>query len=79
MTKNNLEQLRLLFLSQGWTWVTALCVLLLCLMHFPCGTTCWTIKKETRSLQWTAMAMAIPTGVGLLCCFLVAALARLVS
>lgn len=75
----DLEQLRLLFLSQGWTWVTALCVLLLCLMHFPCGTTCWTIKKETRSLQWTAMAMAIPTGVGLLCCFLVAALARLVS
>ena len=32
-------------MDHGWTWVTALCVMIFSLMHFPRGTTCFTIKK----------------------------------
>ena len=45
--------------------------LLLTLFHFPCGTTCLTIWRETRSLKWTALAIALPTAAGILCCLLV--------
>ena len=30
--------------DHGWTWVTALCVMIFSLMHFPCGTTYLTQK-----------------------------------
>jgi len=46
---NSLEQLHELLVSNGWTWLTALCTMLFSLMHWPCGTTCWTIRKETQS------------------------------
>jgi ferrous iron transport protein B len=32
---------------------TAVCALVFTLFHFPCGTTCFTIYKETKSLKWT--------------------------
>lgn len=67
----------LLLTENGWTWVTALCTMLFSLMHFPCGTTCATIYKETRSIKWTAWAIFLPTITGLLSCFLVANIARL--
>lgn len=47
----SLSQLKELLISNGWTWVTAISVMLFTLMHWPCGTTCWTIKKETESLK----------------------------
>ena len=37
-------------------------------MHFPCSTTCLTIRKETGSFKWTALAVALPTAVGLTVC-----------
>lgn len=64
-------QLYDLLAANGWTWVTALCTILLCLMHFPCGTTCLTIFKETKSLRWTGTAILLPTVCGLCICFLV--------
>ncbi len=67
----------LLLTENGWTWVTALCTMLFSLMHFPCGTTCATIYKETRSVKWTVWAILLPTITGLLSCFLVANAARL--
>ncbi|HIS77057.1 MAG TPA: ferrous iron transport protein B [Candidatus Merdivicinus excrementipullorum] len=56
----------------GWTWVTALCVILFSLCHWPCSTTLLTIYKETKSVKWTALAFLIPTAAGFALCFLTA-------
>ncbi len=56
--------------GHGWTWRTALCMMIFCLFHWPCSTTCLTIKKETGSLKWTAAAMALPTVLGITLCIL---------
>lgn len=72
----SLAQLKQLFIANGWTWVTAICVMVFCLMHYPCGTTLWTIKKETQSLKWTFLSFAIPTMMGLTLCFIIAQTAR---
>lgn len=75
----NLSLLRELLVSNGWTWVTAVCVMLFSLMHWPCGTTCWTIKKETQGLKWTLVSILVPTITGFIICFIVANLARLLG
>lgn len=75
----SLTQLKELLVSNGWTALTAVCTMLFSLMHFPCSTTCLTIKKETQSLKWTALSIAIPTVTGMLGCFLVANIARLLA
>ena len=67
----SLTQLHEILAGCGWTAQTALCVTILCLFHFPCGTTCLTIKKETGSLRWTALAFALPTVIGIAICFLI--------
>ncbi len=72
ITELDTFQLRTLLVDNGWTTTTALCTLLFCLLHFPCGTTCMTIKKETASWKWTAAAFIIPTVCGIVVCFLVA-------
>ena len=77
MELESLAQMRQLFVDNGWTWVTALCTMLFSLMHWPCSTTMLTIRKETGSWKWTAVAFVIPTAVGVLCCWLVASVARL--
>ena len=48
---DSLSQLHQILLDNGWTWQTALSTMLLCLFHFPCGTTCLTIKKRNRQLE----------------------------
>lgn len=73
---NDLGALRELLVSHGWTWVTAACTLLFSLFHWPCSTTCITIWKETKSAKWTALAVLLPTAVGLAACFLLSAAAR---
>ena len=65
--------------AHGWTWVTAASVLLFSLMHWPCSTTCLTIRRETGSLRWTALAMALPTVLGMACCFVFTCAARYFS
>ena len=77
MELSSLDQLRTLLLDNGWTWVTATCTMLFSLMHFPCGTTCITIKKETKSLKWTAISFLLPTVAGIVICFIVANVTRL--
>lgn len=67
----SLAQLHALLSANGWTAVTALCVLLFTLFHFPCGTTCLTIWRETRSAKWTALAAVLPTAVGMGLCMAV--------
>lgn len=65
----SLSQLHETLSGCGWTIQTAFCVLILYMFHFPCGTTCLTIKKETGSLRWTALAFIIPTVTGICLCF----------
>ena len=69
--------LRQILTDNGWTWVTAVCVILFSLMHWPCSTTLWTIRKESGSWRWTALAAVLPTAAGMLLCFLIAAAANL--
>ena len=76
MDTGDLTALHTLLVDQGWTWVTALCTLLFSLFHWPCSTTCITIWKETKSAKWTALAVLIPTTLGLFLCFCVATIAR---
>ncbi len=67
----SLESLRSILVNNGWTVTTAICVLIFSLCHFPCSTTCLTIKKETGSLKWTLLAIIIPTLIGIILCFLI--------
>ena len=57
--------------ANGWTVKTAVCMAIFSLFHWPCSTTCLTIKKETGSLKWTAVSILLPTGIGVLLCMLV--------
>ena len=57
--------------ANGWTLKTALSMAVFSLFHWPCSTTCLTIKKETGSLKWTAVSILLPTGIGVLICILV--------
>lgn len=75
---SNLAELRTLLLTNGWTWVTAVCTMLFSLMHFPCATTCLTIKKETGSLKWTVLSFLLPTACGIIICAIVANVSRLI-
>ena len=47
--------------------------MIMSLMHFPCGTTLMTIKKETGSLKYTILAFLIPTVCGIILCLLTTA------
>lgn len=46
--------------QQGWTILTAVNMMLFSLLHFPCGTTLYTIYKETHSIRWTVLSFVIP-------------------
>ena len=75
----SLTELKSLLVENGWTWVTAVSTMLFCLIHWPCSTTCMTIRKETGSWKWTALSVLIPTGIGLLVCFLFTSAVRLLG
>lgn len=74
---DNLSQLKELLVDNGWTWVTAVSMILFSLMHWPCSTTCLTIKKETQSLKWTLASFLIPTISGIIICMIFANVARI--
>lgn len=76
LTELGLSPLRALLVANGWTPVTALCVVLFSLFHWPCSTTCLTIWRETRSRLYTAVAVLLPTVLGAALCAVVAAVAR---
>lgn len=54
----------------GWTWQMSACAIVFFLFHWPCTTTLLTVKKETGSLKWTALAALLPTAFGVLLCLL---------
>ncbi len=71
------EQLLILFTSNGWTITTAVCMIIFTVLHFPCSTTCLTIKKETGSHKWTFLSVVIPTVLGIILCILTSSVMRL--
>ena len=75
----SLTQLHQLLLANGWTGVTAVCMLLFTLLHWPCATTLMTIRKESGSRAYTLLAAAIPTVCGVVLCMTVRFLSRLWS
>jgi ferrous iron transport protein B len=76
MELDSLWDLKQLLVDHGWTWITAISTMLFSLMHWPCSTTCLTIKKETQSLKWTAVSIIVPTIMGMLACFAFATITR---
>lgn len=68
-------QLHQILVSQGWTAATAVCMLVITVLHFPCSTTCLTIYKETGSIKTTAAAFLLPASTGVLLCALISHIA----
>jgi ferrous iron transport protein B len=71
-----LSDLKAIFIDHGWTWLTALNMMLFSLLHFPCGTTLFNIYKETKSVKWTFASFLIPTGIAIFVTFVIAQTAR---
>ena len=76
---DSLSQLGQILTANGWTVLTALCTMVLCVLHFPCGTTCLTILRESGSGKWTALAAVLPTALGIAVCMLIRAAAVLLG
>ena len=73
---SSLMELKNLLLANGWTWITAISMMLFSLMHWPCSTTMMTIKKETGSWKWSAVSFLVPTVMGIAVCIIFANFAR---
>jgi ferrous iron transport protein B len=65
--------------TAGWATLTGLNLMLFSLLHNPCSTTIYTIYKETRSARWTVVATLLPVLLGVIVCFLVAQVWRLLA
>ncbi len=65
----SIDQLREVLLNNGWTYLTLINTMLFSLLHFPCATTVWTIKKETGSIKWTILSVLMPTAIAIVVCF----------
>lgn len=57
-----------ILVENGWTFLTAVNVMIFTVLHFPCATTLLTIKKETGSLKWTFVSFILPTLCGVILC-----------
>ena len=65
---DNLVMLKSLLVENGWTWITAINVMLFSLMHWPCSTTLLTIKKEANSWKWAIVSFLVPAVSGIIIC-----------
>lgn len=74
-----LAQMHALLTANSWTWTTAVSAVLFFLLHWPCSTTLWTIRRETGSAKWTLLAALLPTALGMALCAAFTALMRLIS
>lgn len=68
---SSLFELKSLLIDNGWTILTAISVIIMFVLHYPCSTACLTIKKETDSWYYTVLSMIIPTALGLLFCLII--------
>ena len=60
-----------ILVNNGWNTVTAICMVVFCLFHFPCSTTLLTIKDETKSLKWTVLSFFLPLIIGIILCLII--------
>jgi ferrous iron transport protein B len=70
------ELQQLLVGQEGWTLLTAACLMLFSLLHNPCSTTIWTMYKETGSAKWTTLGALMPLAIAFAVTFAVAQVFR---
>lgn len=75
---DSIEQLKNILVNNGWTYLTLLNTMLFSLLHFPCGTTIWTIKKETGSNKWALVSFLMPTAVAIAVCFITTLISKII-
>ena len=63
----------------GWTLLTGINLMLFSLLHNPCSTTIYTIYKETKSIKWTMISTFLPIIMGIIVCFFVAQIWRIIN
>lgn len=68
---DSLVDLKQILINHGWTWLTALNMMLFSLLHYPCGTTLINIYKETKSTKWTFLSFLIPTFIAIFVPFII--------
>ena len=71
MDINDISLIKDLFISNGWTIITAICMIIFIIFHYPCSTTLITIYKETKSIKWTLLSFFLPLIIGITLCMLV--------
>lgn len=76
---NDMNVLKQLLTNNGWTWTTAVSVMLFTLVHWPCATTCLSIHKETGSLKWTLLSFLLPAILGCTICILFNSIVKFVK
>lgn len=74
---SNVYEIRNILIANGWNIIRAICTMIIFLIHWPCSTTCLTIKKETGSLKWTGIAMLVPTLIGFGICFIISSVSKI--
>lgn len=75
----SVHELSRIFADNGWTMLTLINVAIFCLMHWPCAATMLSVKQESGSIKWTAVAFILPAVIGMGMCFLTAQGARLLD
>ncbi len=68
---NDISLIKNLFISNGWNIITAICMIIFIVFHFPCSTTMITIYKETKSMKWTILSFIIPLLIGITLCMII--------
>lgn len=71
MDVSNLSAFGDMLRLNGWTIKTAICCMLFMLFHWPCAATIQAIRRETGSMKWTLVSIALPSAVGTACCLMV--------
>lgn len=57
--------------AAGWSTTTAICVLVLMVLHSPCSTTLLTIRRETGSVRMMLEAVLLPSAFGVAVCLVI--------
>ena len=68
---DNLNVLKDILVSNGWTIKTALSFIILFMYRFPCSTTLLTIYRETNSKLYTFLSVVIPMSIGVVLCLII--------
>ena len=68
---DNLNVLKDILVSNGWTIKTALSFIILFMYRFPCSTTLLTICRETNSKFYTFLSVVVPMSIGVVLCLII--------